>query len=368
MRELKGKYLPKFPAEDPEVYADRVSTAVCFDATGQTKNGLVGLIFRKTPTLGETTDKRIVDQLENVDLAGTHWTVFTKEFEDLAVEFGHSIIVVDMPPKKVGATHEDDFDPGNRPYWLKYRADQAINWCTKQVGGQTILEQITFEECTTEKDGRFGEKEVTRYRVFFLEGKQVKWELYRKQKGEGGEDIPVRVEFGVFENVTEIPLSVAYGEKTGFLTSKPPLLKQALLNIKHFQQSSEFDNTLHIVGYPMLCSDDADADESTIKAVGPAIQVKVPRGSNVWYAEPEGSSLQWQDKNLENKERQMAAMGLSFLAEKVQVQETATENKIKHGERTSALATMAVSLKDALERSLAFHAQFIGLKAEQGGT
>lgn len=35
LRELKGKYLPKFPAEDVEVYNDRVSTAVCFERPGK---------------------------------------------------------------------------------------------------------------------------------------------------------------------------------------------------------------------------------------------------------------------------------------------------------------------------------------------
>jgi hypothetical protein len=141
-----------------------------------------------------------------------------------------------------------------------------------------------------------------------------------------------------------------------------------MLNLKHYQQQSEFDNTLHIVGYPMLCSDDADADETTVKAVGPALQVRVPKDCNVWYAEPDGSSLEHQAKNLETKKQEMAVMGISFLAERVNVEQTATEQVINHGERTSDLATMARSLKDALERSLGFHNQFLGGEAKAAGT
>ena len=372
MRREKQKYLPRFPREHPDSYADRLNSAVCFDATGTTKKGLVGLIFRKDPTLGDKTPKQIVDQLENVNLAGTHWTVFAKEVADAAWEYGHSFIVVDMPPSIEGATHAVDFDPAFRPYWLHYKPNQAINWNTVQAGGQTILEQITFEECTTEKDGRFANKPVTRYRVFFLEGGEVKWELQRKVKNDRGEEVTIIEDKGALRNVTEIPLSVVYAEKTGFLTSCPPLLKLALLNIKHYQQQSEYDYTLHVCGYPILCADDADMEENKEgdkeRGVGSGLQYSVPKGCDVWYAEPAGSSLEAQAKNLETKKQEMAAMGISFLAEKVQVEETATEQNIKSGERTSALATMQRSLKDALERSIGFHGQFIRMKAEQSGT
>jgi hypothetical protein len=369
LREQKEKYLPKFPAEDNEVYEDRRKTAVCFDATGKTRNGLVGLILRKDPTLSQETPQVIKDHLENVDLAGTHWNVFAKEVAEAAWEYGHSLILVDMQPSlEPGATLEDERKAGRRPYWIHYKPDQVINWNTVLVNGQTILEQITFEECSTEKDGRFGQKDVTRYRVLFLEDGVVKWELHRKDKDASGKEEIVLEDQGTFKNVTEIPVSVAYSRKTGFLTSCPPLLNLALLNIKHYQQSSELDNTLHIVGYPMLCSDDADADETTVKAVGPAVQVRVPAGRNVWYAEPSGSSLAAQRQNLEDKKQEMAVMGISFLAERVNVEQTATEQTINHGERTSDLATMARSLKDTLERSLGFQNQFLGGEAKAAGT
>lgn len=377
MRAKGEKYLPKFPAEDPAVYKDRRETAVCYDATGKTKDGLVGLIFRKDPTLGQDVPEVIRQHLENADLAGTHWTVLAKEVADAAEEFGHSFILVDMQPlPEQGAradgklTHEDERKTGRRPYWIHYRADQAVNWSTTQINGQTVLKQITFEECSYEPAGRFGETEVTRYRVFFLDGGAVKWELYRKLKGKEGKEGKDSIELessGVMKNVSEIPLSVVYSGKTGFLTSCPPLLNLALLNIKHYQQQSELDNTLHIVGYPILWSDGVD-DDDDVKPVGPSLFMKVEKGTSVNYAEPAGNSLEAQRQNLEDKKQEMAIMGISFLAERVQVQQTATEQKIYQSERTSDLATFARSLKDGFERALGFHSQFLGIQASKGGT
>lgn len=377
LRVKAAQYLPKFPAEDETVYKDRRETAILFNATAKTKGGLVGLIFRKPPKLSDQVPDIIKQHLENVDSVGTHWTVFTKEFADAAVELGHSIIFVDMPTFKEGATHEDDFAPGNRPFWIHYSPEQAINWLKVTKNGQTVLQRITFEECSQEADGEYGEKTVTRYRVLKLNevvdqntGKSmpvVTWELFLKTKDDRGKETILRENGGTFKNITEIPISVAYGGKKGFLYSKPPLLDLALMNIKHFQQASDYDNTLHICGFPILCDDNAGS-EGGIKSVGPTINISVEKGGNVWYAEPAGSSLEAQRKNLEDKKQEMAVMGISFLAERVNVEQTATEQKINSSERTSDLATIAHSVKDAVDRALGFHAQYLGMKVEQVGT
>jgi hypothetical protein len=377
LRAKASQYLPKFPAEDDNIYKDRRDTATFFNATTKTKGALVGLIFRKPPKLSEHVPEVIKKHLENVDSVGTHWTVFTKEFTDSAVELGHSIIFVDMQLFKEGATHEDDFAPGNRPFWIRYTPEQAINWRMAKRNGQMVLQQITFEECSTEADGEFGEKIVTRYRVLRLtetvDGQTgettpiVQWKLYLKVKDEHGNEVVIPENEGTFKNIREIPISVGYGGKKDFLYSRPPLLDLALMNIKHFQQASDYDNTLHICGFPILCDDNA-GNEEDVKPVGPALKISVEKGGQVWYAEPAGSSLAAQRQNLEDKKQEMAAMGISFLAEKVQVEQTATEQKINSSERTSDLATIARSVKDAIERALGFHAQFLGMRAEQAGT
>jgi hypothetical protein len=105
------------------------------------------------------------------------------------MRLGHAFIYTDMPPKlPAGATLADERAAGRMPYWVSYTAKQALNWRSKPetraitlsngatVGvptGRRILQQITFEECSYEPDGDYGEKEVKRYRVL----RPGSWEL-----------------------------------------------------------------------------------------------------------------------------------------------------------------------------------------------
>src|SRR5205823_2427562 len=72
------------------------------------------------------------------------------------------------------------------PYWVSYKADQAVNWRTERVNGKQEFTQITFREESMEPAGKYGEVVVTRYRTFrtALSSQNnpdgfVEWELNR---------------------------------------------------------------------------------------------------------------------------------------------------------------------------------------------
>jgi hypothetical protein len=53
LREQGSRYLPIEPAEDTRDFEIRRSRAIFFNAVERTLHGLVGLVFRKEPTLGD---------------------------------------------------------------------------------------------------------------------------------------------------------------------------------------------------------------------------------------------------------------------------------------------------------------------------
>lgn len=63
-------YLPQAPGEEHNNYHERLSRSVFFNVFRQTVVGLVGLIFRKDPVLGEDVPPQISEHWENIDLAG----------------------------------------------------------------------------------------------------------------------------------------------------------------------------------------------------------------------------------------------------------------------------------------------------------
>jgi hypothetical protein len=390
LRSMGAKYLPVEPAEDRgKDYPIRLSRTLLFNAFERTLNGLVGMVFRKEPKLAQDvpevirgreeaeTQSRLEGWAENIDLQGAAWTVFAKEVFTDAMRLGHAFIYVDMPPKlPPGATLADEREAGRRPYWVSYRASQALNWrsametraVTLSNGatvtvptGRRVLQQIAFEECSHESDGDYGEKEVKRYRVL----RPGFWELYRETKTQTETDYVL--EAAGESSLSEIPVAVIYGRKTGYLTSKPPLLDLALINIGHYQKYSDYSEGLQMC-IPQLCFKGIDPNQSITVIGHHTFHVVRPEG-DVWFAEPTGAGLEPQRQDLQDLEAQMARLGLAILAPNgPSPEKTATEVFANHVETDSDLATAARSLKDGQELALKFTAQYGDPKVTSGGS
>ncbi|HKX31492.1 MAG TPA: DUF4055 domain-containing protein [Blastocatellia bacterium] len=374
LRSLTTEYLPKEPAEKTAAYQVRLARAILFNAYERAKDAMVGLVLRKEPTLGEDVPDLIKGRkggetvpemegiAENIDLAGTHWTVWAKKLFDNSFE-GHAFVYVDMPPAlPAGSTMEDERAANRRPYWVKYTKDQAVNWRLDQKGN---LKQITFKECSLEEDGDFGEKEVVRYRVL----RPGSWTLYEERKDKDGnlQVVPVEGEAGQGlaldvngRPLTEIPVAVVYTGECSPLVSKPPLLDLAVINVAHYQKYSDYSIYLHLCRPTIWFAGRADKTKK-VENISPYSYFDVSDNGKVEYAEPKGSALAAARQDLLDLQDLMDLLGMSMLARKPAGPETATGELLETVKETSDLATAARSLKDALERALGFTAQYLGL-------
>lgn len=373
LRELGKRYLPKEEAESEKAWKIRRDRAVLYNALLRTEQALVGLVFRKPPELGELVPAAIRSHLENVDLMNTHWTVWAKELFADAMD-GHALIYVDMPPAlPEGATLEDERIVGRRPYWLSYRADQILNPILEQEKrtitlsngstvtvptGRQVLTKLVLKECSTERDGAYGEKPVVRYRELVPGG----WILHREVVEKGMTTTVIDAE-GV-TSLDEIPVSVVYTKKVSAFRSEPLLLDMALLNLAHYQKYSDYSTYIH-VSKPVLCRK-TNNPKTPIEPLGPLSLFNVPIDGDLKVVEPTGSGLAPSREDLKDIEARMAVLGMAVLAERRTAPATATEELLDHVKEESALATAAQSLKDALEQALLFHARYLGL--EDGGS
>jgi hypothetical protein len=357
-------YLPPEPKEQPEAYAIRKSRALLFNAYERAKNTLVGMVFSGEPELAPDVPEvmrgieaaegqaKIEGQLEDCDLAGTHLFVFAKEFLTDAFE-GHAFLYVDMPPAlPSGSTLADERNQDRRPYLVKYKADQAVNW---RLDSRGKLRQITFEECTTEDDGEYGEIEVKKYRVL----RPGSWQLWKKVKDDAGKESVILESEGSTSPVKDIPVSICYTKKKKPLVSMPVMLDLAMTNLTHYAESSDYRIYLHIASRPLLWFKGRDKNKK-VEAVGPYTIFDVSDTGQVAFAETTGAALGAARQDLKDLEDQMAMLGLSMLAEKVP-NKTATEVSGDQTREMSELASAARSLKDALEQALKYWAQYLGL-------
>ncbi len=376
IKAAREKYLPKEPAELKEDYDRRLARSLFFEDYRDCVVNLTGMVFRKSPTLGEDVPEQLKTIAENIDNAGTHLDVFTQRvFQDGF--FGHSFIVVDMPAMDANVQTAAD-EMGRRSYWCVRQATNALNWRTGVVNGKTILTQITFKECTYEADGAFGEKEVVRYRVYKLaelENAQfgsAQWQLWKEiqdattkekqivMESEG----PILTKKG--QPLNRLPIAIHYGEFESFLVSRPPLKGIADLNISFYQKYSDLSNIEHMTCAITLMISGGDDSNKDLTMGGNRV-LWLPTGADAKFLEVEGDSIPAMERDLEMLQKRLVAKGLDFLeSDSHRVPSTATEALLSYTARTSKLARMVRSLIDAVEYALGITAEMEGL--EQGGS
>lgn len=368
LRGQTTRYLPKHASEETDDYNRRLGMAVLsVNAVERTVTGLAGMVFRKDPMLGEDVPDVIVEHLENVDYAGTHLDTFSRALFVDGLESGHAGILVDAPSVQTKdgrrPTGAEEIELGVRPYWIPISQEQIIGWRTINLNGQTVLAQLVIHEPTTVEDDTFGEKAVDRYRVYKREGGEVTVEVWEAR--EKGEAPVLDTVSAVVTNQTEIPFSVFYARRTGYLESRPPLVDVAHTNIAHYQTLADHRYCLHIsnVLTPVISGVDADSEI----VFGPNAGIKIPAADGrAYYLEPEGNAFETNIKQLQEFKADMATGGLSMLQRERRAAETATANRQDSNVERSQLAAAARSLQDCLQSALHFHANFMRL--ESGGS
>jgi hypothetical protein len=174
MQHRAGKYLPKLTTETPAEHRLRLQRALLLNTLVKTLGGLVGMVMKENPVYTVPTIVR--PMLDDFDLQGNHADVFWKDAFTDAVADGHCFILVDMeeplPASITSAAQRpdaaDEQAAGRRPYCVKYKKDAALNYVPARINGEVVIQRISFEENITVPDGRFGEKQEQRYRVFEL--------------------------------------------------------------------------------------------------------------------------------------------------------------------------------------------------------
>jgi hypothetical protein len=365
MRDAGTAYLPKEKREPEIEYRCRLNRTVFFNAYLRTVQSLVGMVFNDPIVLEDDVPQPIQDQMEDVDLAGNNLDVFTKRHFTDQFE-GWSFILVDMDTALPdGATYADEKASGRRPYWVSYKGDQAVNWRRARINGKQEFTLITFEEKSTEPDGSYGEKEVCKYRTFRKENGVVSWDLYRLNEKAIQDEDKMIWEDGGTTTLTRIPVAVS-----GEIGKAPALLDLAYLNISHWQNSSDQENILHVTRVPMLVRIGSNINQDPAEVeVGVKSTLDAPEGGDWKWLEVRGDgAMSVGRSHLLDIEQRMGMMGLSTLTQRADTNITATEKKQDKEEKHSELATMAQSEKDCIELALSYHAEYLGLGTEAGGS
>ena len=350
MRAAGVHLMPKWPAEEDEAYKCRLATSVLFPAYSRTVETLTGKPFSKPVTV-EDSDAQTDEWLENIDLQGRNLHSFLADQMELTIGYGLAGILVDVPPRDENVkTVADEQAAGIRPYWIQIKPEQILGWRAEMRDGKMSLTMLRLMECVTEDDGEFGEVEVKQVRVL----EPFRFRVYRQND---------KKEWVIHhEGATTIdfvPFVPTYGNRTGFMTAKPPLIEMAHMNVQHWQSSSDQNNILHVARVPILTVSGVQDDDKFKLAVGASVAVRLPVDGRMEFVEHSGAAIQAGADSLETLEEQMRQAGAELLViapGKITATQVATEDAVS----MCALQRITQDMQDAANEALDMMARWMG--------
>jgi hypothetical protein len=371
LRENSESFLPIEPREDYAAYLGRVNRAVFSPVTQRLVRAAAGLILRKPISL--VGDPYWTDIFaKDVDGCGSDLDEYARRLLICSLTYGQAHTLVDFPAPNGARSLAEERELNRRPYWIEIDPSNIYGWRLDREVNYGRLIQIRIKERAVVPDGDFGEKvydqirviEPGRYRVF----RQVESAKYMN----GGFPYPnafdatdatsdyEQVESGSF-SLGEIPLVTTYSGKTDTLTSKPPLLDIAYLNLAHFQRQADLIHSLHIASQPILVMEGWD-DQTKDVAVSVNYAMATAPGNKIYYVEPAASAFQAQSDEIRELQMQMATLGISTLSQQKFVAESADARRLDRVDTNSMLSMVSMDIEQALQKSFNLAADYVGIE------
>lgn len=348
----KERYLPSLSKEPPEEYQKRQSRAVFFNATARTLEAMVGLLFRKPPEI-ELPDA-FKAFLADCDLRGNPFVSYARDIANEVSSVGRAGTLVDWNEAE------------GRPYCAAYTAENIVNWQTARVAGRTVLTLVVLKESAVmPSDDPFAPKIVEQYRVLRLEHTEALItgcvsELWQKN----AENKFAMIQTGELVRkgapLLAIPFVFHNADKPGPDIGRVPLSDLAHVNVAHFRTSADLENGRHICGLPTPYAFGLDAN--TEEGSKPK---ELYLGSNyAWtsnnanakagFIEFTGQGLSALEKGLEEKEKQMAALGARLIEPPKKDAEAYETVQLRAGAEASTLARIGMLTTESLTWVLAW--------------
>ena len=377
-QQIKSKtqdYLPMPVAESDtdqmlSRYASYLKRAMFYNVTARTLDGLVGQVFSKDQEidLPENIDRYV----DNIDGAGTSLEQQSKLALQTVLAKGHGGLLADFPNNQGFVSLAQIESNLIRPRILNIDPEDIINWRMQTVGGESLLSLLVIEEEKIVEDDGFEFDKEYRWRVFRLidgeNGYQVEVTLWRAP----GEDFETTDDFYIEEgpsimtDYSGLPLQRIPFEFMGSTNNEPvidkaPMLDLANMNIAHYRNSADYEESLFLVGQPTLVisgltQDWADENINGKVILGSRSAITLPKDGRAEMFQPHPNVMP--KEGMEHKEQQMKAVGAKLIEPNFS-KVTATEVLMEAASESSILTSTANNVSAAYRKVLMNMGMFI---------
>lgn len=347
-REIKRKgeaYLPAMKGADKDDYKIYLERATFFNMLAQTRDGMTGMVFRRDPSIKNLPPK-FKDAVRRFAKDGSSHATFAKAVLSDQSGIGRYGVLVDVTDSPVRNAQPSSFAVG-------YAAENILDWdevvdtAGFYVPSRVLLREFVrdlrwksdIEPLTTAKARKAraealasgssssplvrqtartlgGYSYITVYRELKLE--EIEWP--------SGEVKPAYVQYLYEEDPESTPIARLVpnvrGEPLDFIpfkffgasgntadVEKPPLLDICDLNLSHYRTYAELEYGRLFTALPVYYAPGTDSEGTGEYHIGPNMVWEVPQGSEPGILEYTGQGLKALETALNDKERQIAAIG-----------------------------------------------------------
>lgn len=346
----------------------RVKRAVYFNATGRTLPALTGIAFSKWP---EVKIPAAMDYLlSDVDGSGVGLVNQSQLAVSEILQTARGGLLVDYPATGEGSTAQDVRSGNVRPVVNLYPAEAIVNWGMIRRGALSILGLVVIHE-TAEVRDEFEIAQVEQYRVLKIgrlttddEGAADRYVVQIHQKDQGGnwvivEEYAPTNALGQFWDT--IPFTFIGATNNDATPDAPPLYDLADLNIAHFRNSADHEESLFFAGQAQVWLTGEKITPEQIEMmqkegvyVGSRSIGIAPGGVVMLQAQPVSALAE----EMKHKVELMASLGARLITP--DASRTATEAASDDRTSHSVLSIICDNVSDAYRMALTWAAQFAG--------
>lgn len=354
--------------EDSDANAKRYDAykkrATFYNVTKRTLDGLCGQIFMRSPVIQVPDALDLV--VKNADGGGVDLEHLAKRAADFVIGYGRAGLFVDYPATEGAVTVKQLADGDVRPTVTLYAPEKVINWRTAFRGARLLLTLVVIEEDYIDSDDGFEPKIRTQWRVLRLTGDIYSVEIWR-QVGNN------QSAFSVYDTyipldangnpLSEIPFTFIGSKNNDSAIDDAPLYDIASLNIAHYRNSADYEESAFMVGQPTPVFSGLTEDwvKNVLKGkvmLGSRAAIALPTGGQATLLQASPNSMPFEA--MTHKEKQMIALG-ARLVEQNAVVRTASEATIDYTTESSILASAAKNVNTAFSLALRWCGKFIGV-------
>lgn len=371
VKEQREKYLPKPNAHDktPEndaAYAAYLTRAVFYEVTGTTLNSLVGAAFATDPSFKFTPELEHLER--NANGAGLSAYQLAQTGIRHLLKHYRCALYVDYPDVIPARNLKEHKEQNSYPMIHLLNAVDVINWDSMMVGNQKKLCLVVIREVVSTRgsDG-FSKEDREQFRVLRLEPDEngefaYSVQIYTKNdKGEyegGPKKFPTDHSGRTW---SYIPFTFVGAVDNSEEIKKPPLLALANLNLAHYRDSADFQESVFYMGQPQYYVSGVNwqwFDEAKARGIYVGAKVLLPLPENGKLGIEQANPNTLSREAMKDKWNQMKELG-ARLIEKGSAAKTATEANNDDAVQHSVLSLCVVNMNEALSMVLRWCAKYV---------